>query len=114
MFKLGDRVILEQAVNAIPAGCYRYLGFDEQYFVFGVGSRIKLGLSTSANQFLRKVFPPVAFTHPNEFIEKYFLLLQELNHKPANPSGPKSFCLLDPSIPAVKRYDEQYRSGFVH
>jgi hypothetical protein len=108
MFKLGDRVILETAINAIPAGCYKFLGFDNGLLTFGVGSRIKFSVTSDALPLLKKVFPPAAFTHPNVFVPKYYELLRSLKNMPNDFSKPITFCFLDPSIPAVQMYESSF------
>ena len=108
MIKRGDRVILEKSVNAIPAGCYRFLAHKDGQFWFGVGSRIEFTITEDGAGLLKKVFAPAAFTHPNEFVPKYYALLNEIKGAPYNPNAPHTSCYLDASIPVVRRFEESY------
>jgi len=108
MFKRGDRVILEKSVNAIPAGCYRFLSHEDGQFWFGVGSKMEFTISENGSPLLKKVFAPAAFTHPNEFVPKYYALLNAIRGTPFTANVPFTSCYLDASIPVVQRFEASY------
>jgi len=103
MFKTGDRVLLEESINTIPSGCYRFVEFRDGLFTFEVGTKIRFSVTVDAVSNFRKVGAPAEFTHPNEFIPKYYSLKNNLKGKGRVSQSPYTFCYIDPSIPAAKR-----------
>ena len=95
---------LTKNVGPIPKGRYKLLERTRNGFVCECGRKILFGLESISEDYfhLTQNQEIGALTSVEEFLVRYWSLMDEISRKPAwrilTSGSPKTFCLLDPSL----------------
>lgn len=113
MFKKGERVTIEKEINVIPAGCYKFLGRNNEMLFFSVGSSATFGATENAAKLMKRT-PHDTLTHPDEFLTKYYDRLMSIREETTGTSPFKTLCSVNPTHPLVKELESKWSKQEMH
>ena len=94
---------LRKNAGPIPKGIYKVVERTRNGFVCECGRKILFGLESLSKEYFEVVKDQeiTSLTSVEEFIVKYWILMDEISRKPVWKlwtDDPKTFCLIDPSL----------------
>ena len=99
--KKPDYIELAQPINCIPAGTYKVCKITKAAIQLSVSSKIMIAIIGDFSSFVRPVATIDGIKNRikrEDFLDRYYMLLEVVKNAPADLSKPYTFCALDPSL----------------
>lgn len=99
--KRPDYVKLSDPIDCIPAGIYKVLSMNSQGLQLWVSDKVIIGIMGDYGAFISPVPRVTGMTSrmkQDDFLNEYYLLLEELKHSSPEPSKLFTFCGIDASL----------------
>ena len=99
--RAGNYVEILRDVNCIPAGVYKYAGFEGGAHCFSVRSHVffaVVGIESSVLRVLPAKQGHKRRTSLEDFVTRYYALLDKVRSLPPSTTRPWTYCLLDRSV----------------